>query len=305
MVANGTPSEQLGRLGGLEDLVLVVSPVNLGFGGGCNLAAETARGALLVLLNDDSRVESGSIEALAQAATDPTIGAVGSCILSEDGSVQEAGSVLWSDGSAAHVGAGSSPHDSVCGSARDVDFVSANGLAIRRDVWELVGGFDERFYPAYFEDVDLCLTLARSGFRVRFEPEARLVHLGSRSTAPAFRSFLLDRNRRLLIEKWGSALELFDPRPPLDEGRTFDAAVARAVERSVGRRNLPAPSDPSPADSDVSERSKSLEVEYRDYLERTVVETLTRLGELEMFVAHRPDIRVKRWIGAQIHRWRP
>ena len=159
--------------------------------------------------------------------------------------------MLWRDGSAAHVGAGS-PLDSLAyRSPRDVDFASANGLLIRHDAWDLVGGFDDRFYPAYFEDVDLCLALARMGFRVCFEPRAELVHLGSRSTAPAFRSFLLERNRKLLIEKWGSALKVFDARPPMDEGPIFDAAVARAVRRSAERnRVLSAPAATGPASVD-------------------------------------------------------
>ena len=110
VVANGTPPEQLDSLAGHDEVVLVVNEVNLGFGAGCNQAASVARAPLLVFLNDDSTVEEGCIDALVRtASSDPEIGAVGSRILAVDGTLQEAGSVLWRDGSAAHVGEGLPP----------------------------------------------------------------------------------------------------------------------------------------------------------------------------------------------------
>ncbi len=312
VVANGTSPDRLDGLGGRDDLVLVVSPVNLGFGGGCNLAADIAGGTYLVFLNDDSQVQSGCIGALVDAASsDPAIGAIGSCLLSEDGTVQEAGSVLWRDGSAAHVGAGSPRDAHVGGSARDVDFSSANGLLVRHEAWDLVGGFDERYYPAYFEDVDLCLALAWSGFRVRYEPRAKVVHLGSQSTSPAFRAFLLDRNHRRFVDKWKAGLDRFDPRPLVDEGPAFDAAVARAVSRTasrIGRSDaFPTSSIPAGHDgeaSDASTQAASIEQEYREYLERTVVDSLARVGELQRYIAHRPDVRCKRWVRRKLNRRR-
>jgi len=169
VVANGTPNDQLDALTAHDDVVLVVNDVNLGFAGGCNQAASVARAPLLIFLNDDSTVEVGCIEALVRASsTDPAIGAVGARIVSADGTLQEAGSVIWRDGLTTHVGEGLSPDSIAFQESRDVDYASANGLLVTRRAWDAVGGFDERFYPAYFEDVDLCLSLVERGFRVRY-----------------------------------------------------------------------------------------------------------------------------------------
>jgi GT2 family glycosyltransferase len=312
VVANGTPPDQLRPLVGRDDIVLVVNDVNLGFAAGCNQAAAVAQSPLLVFLNDDSAVEIGCLEALTRAAAaDPAVGAVGSCILAEDGTLQEAGSVIWADGSATHVGAGLSPDATAYRKARDVDYASANGLLITRRAWDAVGGFDERYYPAYFEDVDLCLTLRARGFRTRYEPEARIVHRGSQSTTGIYRGFLLTRNQRRLVEKWGRALDGFEPRPPKDAGPKFDEAVRRAVLAASGRP----PADPgdraAPAESvarTVSEEpalaAQALEAEYHAYLEQRVSDGDRRVTQLETYLSGLWGVRLRRWLGGYLARRR-
>ena len=214
VVANGTPPDQLDSLAAHDDVVLVVNEINLGFGAGCNQAASVARAPLLVFLNDDSTVEEGCIDALVRAASaDPEIGAVGARIITVDGTLQEAGSVLWRDGSAAHVGEGLPPGSDAYREPRDVDYASANGLLVTRRAWDTVGGFDERFSPAYFEDVDLCLALAAHGFRTRYEPRARVIHRGSQSTSGVYRGFLLSRNRAGWSRSGASTRPLRAPAP--------------------------------------------------------------------------------------------
>jgi GT2 family glycosyltransferase len=232
VVANGTDPDQRALLEDREDIILVRSSVNLGFGGGNNLAAGIARGRFLLFLNDDSRVGDAYLDhLLATAATDKSIGAVAGRILSVDGSLQEAGSVLWNDGNAAHVGLGLPAGTGRFTYRRDVDYASANGMLVRRTAWDQVGGFDERYFPAYYEDVDLCLSLREHGYRVVYEPRAELQHLESQSTSSQFRRFLLERNRRLLVEKWSSTLDRFAP-PPADP---WDAgAIEHAVHRARG-----------------------------------------------------------------------
>ena len=93
-----------GQVGGAK---VVRSSVNLGFAGGCNRAAAAASGEYLVLLNDDTEIQPGWLEALVDAAdSDPGVGAVGSRILFPDGSLQEAGCIIWNDGSTMAVGRG-------------------------------------------------------------------------------------------------------------------------------------------------------------------------------------------------------
>jgi GT2 family glycosyltransferase len=65
--------------------------------------------------------------------------------------------------------------------ARDVEQPAGAFFAVRRDVWERLGGFDERFHPVWFEDVDFCRRLALGGYRIRYVPEVKAAHLGGHS----------------------------------------------------------------------------------------------------------------------------
>jgi hypothetical protein len=314
VVANGTPPEQLDSLTGHDDVVLVVNQVNLGFGPGCNQAASVARAPLLVFLNDDSTVEDGCIDALVRtASSDAEIGAVGSRILAVDGTLQEAGSVLWRDGSAAHVGEGLPPESNAYQEPRYVDYASANGLLVTRPAWDTVGGFDERFSPAYYEDVDLCLTLAAHGFRTRYEPRARVIHRGSQSTSSAYRGFLLSRNQRRLVEKWGHALDRFGPPPAKDTGPIFDAAVRLAVIGAAAPRPV---GDALAASGETGDRARpsvpadpvraadELHTEYLSYLEQRVTDGDRRVTSLETYLSGLWGVRFRRWVAGRLARRR-
>jgi GT2 family glycosyltransferase len=313
VVANGTPHDQLDALTAQDDVVLVVNDVNLGFSTGCNQAASVALAPLLVFLNDDSTVETGCLDALVLAsASDPAIGAVGARILWDDGSLQEAGSVIWRDGSTTHVGEGLPPDSPAFMEPRDVDYASANGFLITRAAWDAVGGFDERFYPAYFEDVDLCVALVAHGFRVRYEPQARLVHRGSQSTTNVHQLFLETRNKRQLVEKWGRALERFDPPPHKDNGPKFEAAVRRAVARATSSLTWAGPALPDRAIPDgpgalVSRdpvgAAEALRAEYHSYLEERVAERDRRVSSLESYVSGLWGVRFRRWLARRLARW--
>jgi GT2 family glycosyltransferase len=309
VVANGTPYDQLDALMAHDDVVLVVNEVNLGFAGGSNQAASVARAPLLIFLNDDSTVEFGCIEALVRATSaDPAIGAVGARIVSRDGTLEEAGSVLWRDGWATHVGAGLPPDSDAFRDPRDVDYASANGLLVTRKAWDTVGGFDERFYPAYFEDVDLCLALAEHGFRVRYEPQAKIVHQGSQSSTTAYRRFLLTRNQGRLVEKWGQTLERFDPRPQKFAGPKFEAAVRKAVLRAASTHPSVGSTAPAetgaapdragaPVSTDPVGAAEAVRAEYLSFLEQ-------RVTWLETYLARLWGVRSRRWIGPYLARWR-
>jgi GT2 family glycosyltransferase len=311
VVANGTPKAQLESLTAGDDVVLIVNEDNLGFAKGCNQAAAVAKAPLLLFLNDDSTVDAGCIDALVGVATaDPTIGAVGARIVTTDGTLEEAGSVMWSDGWAAHVGNGLSSGCDAYLEQRDVDYSSANGLLVRRDAWDVVGGFDERYFPAYFEDVDLCLSLAAKGFRVRYQPDARVIHRGSQSTSPVYREFLLSRNHRKFVEKWGAALNHFDRRPVQDSGPDFDAAIARGIERMAAARPptsrvasaaAAAAASHAPADSEP-EPMAALQADYRDYLVQRVVAADQRIHSLETYLARLWGVRLRQWAWARLQR---
>jgi hypothetical protein len=307
VVANGTPTDQLEPLLLCDDIVLVVNESNLGFAAGCNQAGSVARAPLLLFLNDDSLVQKGCIDALVRAREDnPSIGAVGARILSEDGTLQEAGSVIWRDGSASHVGEGLAGRSHAFMEPRWVDYSSANGLLVVRSVWDEVGGFDEGYFPAYFEDVDLSLTLAAHGYRTKYEPRATLVHRGSQSTPRIFREFLLTRNRLRLVEKWGRTLDRFDPPPAKDSGPEFEVAMERAVRRASAWE--PTPNEPHPESMpsrsthdrfDPQRAAAELPAAYVSYLEERVVDADRRIRMLEDYLRKLWGVRLRRWVAGR------
>jgi GT2 family glycosyltransferase len=308
VVANGTPKDQLEQLLRCDDIVLVVNESNLGFASGCNQAAAVARAPLLLFLNDDSLVQDGCIDALMGACgSDPSIGAVGARILSEDGTLEEAGSVIWQDGSASHVGEGMAGGSRAFMEPRWVDYSSANGLLVVRSAWDEIGGFDEGYFPAYFEDVDLSLMLAAHGYRTRYEPRAALLHRGSQSTSRVFREFLLERNHLRLVEKWGETLDRFEPAPAKDSGPEFEAAIDRAVRRAS--ESNPEPCEPRPESHpyrsmhdpwDSQLATAELRAAYVAYLEERVIEADRRIRTLEEYLKKLWGVRLRRWVAARL-----
>jgi GT2 family glycosyltransferase/glycosyltransferase involved in cell wall biosynthesis len=179
---------------------------NLGFGGAVNFAAVQARGDYLVLLNDDCLIRRGWLEALIETERRrPRCAIVGSTYLNPDGTLQEAGAVLWSDGSTSAVGDGGELRRLLY--ERRVDYVSGGSLLINKAVWHELGGFDDAYYPAYFEDVDFCLRAAERGWEVWYQPHAVVEHSRSASTDPAFRHFLWQRTHEKFVSRWSSVLE--------------------------------------------------------------------------------------------------
>ena len=209
---------------------LIESRANLGFGGACNLGVSAARGEFVVLLNDDAVIAPGWLEHLiATAEANPRAGAVGSLILFPDGRIQEAGSVVWADGSTRPVGR-HEPGDSLRWMfVRKVDYVSACSLLVRRRAWDQIGGFDAQYHPAYYEDVDLCLALRANGYDVLFEPRSRVWHHESASSDDRFKRYLFARNQKRLAAKWADQLALRELPAP-----ESPAAVARAMRRAEG-----------------------------------------------------------------------
>jgi GT2 family glycosyltransferase len=214
VLANGTPRDVLGPLTSRDDIVVVRSNVNHGFGGGCNWAVRFAQGERLVFVNDDAAVTRGWLRALnATMDGDTRIGVVGSRILRSDGRLQEVGDVIWSDGSTSHVGRGLPGATVAKLGHRDVDYVSFCSAMVRRKTWDEVGGFDERYFPAYYEDADLCMAARARGWRVVCEPASVVVHEEGGSTEVRFRHFLARRNQQLFADKWKATLAGHDHRP--------------------------------------------------------------------------------------------
>ncbi|MBN9509697.1 MAG: glycosyltransferase [Alphaproteobacteria bacterium] len=170
-------------LASLDGITLHTNPANLGFLHSCNAAAARARGRVLVLLNNDTRVLPGWLDALLDGLAQlPNAGLVGSKLLYPDGTLQEAGAIIWRDGSAWNFGRNDDPNRPHYCHARPVDYVSAAAVAIPRDLWCELGGFDARFAPAYCEDADLALRISAAGRTVWYQPTSRVIHYEGRTS---------------------------------------------------------------------------------------------------------------------------
>jgi GT2 family glycosyltransferase len=253
-----TPSllETLSRQ--VDGAVVLTAPVNRGFGGACNRGGEAARGELLVLLNDDAIVLDGWLETLVDGADrHAEAGAVGSRILLEDGGIQEEGAVIWSDGATTLIGYHDPTEATSDLGLRRMDYCSAASLLVRRSTWESTGGMDPGYFPAYYEDVDLCMKIQAGGQSILFEPRSTVIHRDGASTTPTFRTFLAERNKERFAGRWARALALFEP-PEQDNPE----AIARAAKLSASRP-LPLPGPiPVRAEADAPEPADAPDQAY-------------------------------------------
>lgn len=195
--------------------IVVASDRNLGFGPACNLGARTVDSETILFLNPDAALVDGraSLDALLAALdADAGLAAVAPRLLGEG---QEAFQLrkLPTFGSLFREAfllnrlfprnpwlARERYRDRPRDQPFDVEQPAAAALLVRRSAFEAVGGFDERFVPAWFEDVDLCARLLQSGRRIRYVPAARATHVGGVTMrALPYRDYLPLYTRNLLI----------------------------------------------------------------------------------------------------------
>lgn len=151
---------------------------NIGYLRGCNAGLVAVSADMVLYLNNDLELAGGTVAAaIARLRSDPRIGAVGGKIIRTHGVLQEAGCIVWRDGWTAGYLRDQSPLCPEANFVRDVDFCSAAFLLVRAGVVRDLGGFDEDFAPAYYEDADLCLRIHGAGYRVVYDPSVVVHHL--------------------------------------------------------------------------------------------------------------------------------
>lgn len=207
---------------------------NIGFVRAVNLAAARTRGRALVLLNNDALVEPETIaNALARLDAEPDTGAVGGPILWWDGRLQEAGSIIWRDGSCSGYGRGDDAARPEYRYLRDVDYCSGAFLVLRRALFESLGRFDEAYAPAYYEESDYCARLWEAGWRVVCDPRVRVRHFEFASEGASGAAIELQRaHREVFVGRHRSFLAARPERTPAGE------IVARQRLRPGARRVL-------------------------------------------------------------------
>jgi O-antigen biosynthesis protein len=207
IVDNASPDDTLERI---EEQVagatILRNETNAGFGAASTQGARLARGRILCFLNSDALVEPAWLPPLTETLAQPGIGAAVPLFLNENGSVQEAGSVVDSLGHAHAVGGDGDPRAFAYRFPREVDFGSAACMLVPAGLFFELGGFDEAFSPAYFEDTDLCFKLHERGLKTIFDPRSRVVHVRHGSGTSESARKLMEEHRDLFVERWGERL---------------------------------------------------------------------------------------------------
>src|SRR3954449_3231057 len=180
---------------------------NRNYAGGNNVGAQAATGEVLVLLNNDTEIGPGVLDALAAEALDPSVGVVGARLLYPDGTIQHGGCAWWRapDGNVRpfHLFRHEAGDHPSALATFDCDFVTAACIAVRRELFAELGGFDEEYVNGW-EDVDLCVRARLAGFRVVYRGDLSLIHAeaatrtGSHDETP---------NEKIFFARYGSALE--------------------------------------------------------------------------------------------------
>jgi GT2 family glycosyltransferase len=228
-------AKELARIAGLRYLR---NASNLGFVDSCNAGAAIARGEFLVFLNNDTEVQPGWLDALLRTFRDfPDTGLAGSMLVYPDGRLQEAGGLVYSDGSAGNYGRFADPAHPAFGFVRETGYCSGAALALPRALFESLGGFAAEFRPGYYEDTDLAMRVRERGLAVRYQPASVVVHhegLSAGTDTGSGMKAYQEINRGKFVQRWQAVLSSAHPPPPRgDEGE-----VAMSCLASHGRRRI-------------------------------------------------------------------
>lgn len=249
---------------------LIRHDTNLGFGRGANAGMTAARGAFFLLLNSDALLVDGSLASLAECMEmEPDVGLAGPLILLPDGRVQASArrfpslgrlllSELWLHRLLTRAAAAERllGHYWDHAQPRDADWLVGACLLVRRDVFERTGGFDARIFM-YGEEVEWCRRVRAAGWRISFDPRARVRHLNHRSADRLFGDAgRMDRcliAEHQLLRRWQGA-----PASALAHGIRLTGALLRVLVFGVWRRLHP---DDSYA-RDVTREARALLAHY-------------------------------------------
>jgi O-antigen biosynthesis protein len=215
------------------DVRVIRHPRNLGFLLNCNATAKHAKGDFLLFLNNDTTHYTGWLTNLVETFKNyPKTGIAGPRILSETGKLQEAGGIVWKDATGWNYGRGDDPNKPEYTYVKEVDYITGACIITPRALWEELGGFDERYSPAYYEDTDYAFAIREKGYKAMYQPKSVIVHLegvshGRNVNSGVKRYQVINHGK--FIDKW---------RPTLETQHLQNGDVFHARDKSKNKKLL-------------------------------------------------------------------
>jgi GT2 family glycosyltransferase len=232
IVDDCSPDGSIEVLRRVRNIRLIGNAVNEGFVRSCNIGASAASGRYVYFLNNDTIVTPGWLDELLRTFYEfPKTGLAGSKLLYPDGSLQEAGCIIWRDGSAWNFGRSQDAALPLYNYAREVDYCSGASIMVPKALFDELGGFDEHYSPAYCEDADIALKIRDRGYRVIYQPLSVVFHFeGITSGTDTSRSVKAHQieNTKKLFHRWHKRLKDYQV-----NGEDVDAAKDRRAVRRV------------------------------------------------------------------------
>lgn len=218
----------------VENINVVTTKENVRFLLNCNNAAKHAKGKYILFLNNDTQVQDNWLRPLIELIeSDDKIGMVGSKLIYPDGMLQEAGGILWKDGSAWNYGNRKNPSDPEYNYVKEADYISGAAIMIRKKLWNKIGGFDQDFAPAYYEDTDLAFEVRKHGYKVMYQPLSMVVHFEGVSNGTDIENGQKQYqqvNCQKFYDKWKNVLE--------SEHEPNGINVFLAKDRSIHKKHI-------------------------------------------------------------------
>ncbi|WP_075223268.1 glycosyltransferase [Acuticoccus yangtzensis] len=192
----------------------------------CNAGVAASKGRYVVLLNNDTEPTVGWLDAL----IDPfqrfgNVGLTGAKLLYPDGTLQEAGGIIWRSGNPWNYGRGANPMDPRFSYVREADYLSGAAMMTTRAIWDEVGGLSAYLEPMYFEDTDFAFKVRAAGYRTMFAPASVVFHHEGKTSGTEVTSGMKafqEVNRPKFKKEWASAFRNFSPEgvePDLEKDR--------------------------------------------------------------------------------------
>lgn len=217
----------------IANIQLIENAQNQGFIRSCNTGAKAATGEYICFLNNDTQVAPGWLEELYRTFIEfPGTGLAGSKLVYPNGMLQEAGGILWQDGSAWNFGRNQDPRLPIYNYARETDYCSGASIMVPAQLFKELDGFDEHYLPAYCEDSDLALKIRSRGYRVIYQPLSVVVHFegitSGTDTTQGAKAYQIENSKKLFL-RWKDHLAIY---------QAAGTEVDRAKDRMAARRVL-------------------------------------------------------------------